>query len=67
MAQVKTFKCDFPRCDFEQTEPETGAGVQGGWSGLVGVILNGEAQPMFCPSCTKRIMFFIDPENVVEV
>ncbi len=63
MAQYRIFKCDFPGCGYEETESEPGRGVDD-WSGLAGIKLNGVDGPNFCPPCTKRIMFFIDPDIV---
>lgn len=53
----KIFKCD--GCGYEQLEPVQDMGVRG-WSGINGVMLNGSANPIFCPRCTTNIMEYVD-------
>lgn len=54
---LRTIKCAI--CGKEQTEQSPNEGWIG-WSGMLGIALDGDEQPQFCPHDTAKIADFVD-------
>lgn len=57
MAIERTIKCDI--CGATATEENKDGGFKG-WTGIMGIALDGVPNPSFCPSCSKDILNFVD-------
>lgn len=46
-------------CGAKETEDKFGEGFKQ-WIQIQGIQLDGDANPHFCPECTKKIMDYVD-------
>ena len=54
---LRTIQCAI--CGKHETEKRPNGGWPG-WMGIIGVALDGDENPQFCPEHTNEIMNFID-------